>query len=255
MPKMIQLNMEGNRWYYANGVWYASVTSFVDKSRPTPVHLLDWYKKNSKQETDQILRDTSSYGTKFHDMAEEFMQCGILAPPKNSRLARHLASLAQFAYDYDVEPLYTEIRLRYDADENFGVNLAGTCDLLCKMNGKLSIVDYKTGNITDKHKYQIMCYAMAYAQKTGIDKNDIELYNFRPKDWRKNPTYELKRWSIDGSDWEILDAMSKLFIFEYPKPIREFEEFTLRQQPIFNNIDPEKWIEKNDSGSSVINMD
>jgi len=246
---MRQINKGGKRWYYNNGKWYASVTAFVEGSRPTPDHLKEWWLKHSKEQVTQILKDTSEYGTWFHDLAQEFMETGTVEIPDHERMANHLASLAQFAYDHNIEPIHAEIKLHHDADTRVPLDYAGTCDLTCMMNGHPAIVDYKTGNISDKHKYQIMCYALAYAEANDMEVEELRMVNFRPKDWRKTPTYELKEWRVNELDWEELRAMAKIFRFSKPHPVRRFESLSLGTQPQFTEMEAEEWIEHQDSRS------
>lgn len=246
---MIQYNKDGKRWYYNNGKWYASVTAFVEGALPTEEHLIEWYKKNTKAETAETLRVTADYGTRFHDLAQEFMETSAIQPPEEERMAKHLASLAQFAYDYNITPVHAEIRLSHDADKLVPIDYAGTCDLVCMMGDTPAIVDYKTGNIRDKHKYQIMCYALAYAEANDMDVNELRMMNFRPKDWRKTPTYEVKEWHVGQIDWDKLHAMAKIFTFPKPSPVRRFEVLELGKQPQFTQMEADQWIEQNDSES------
>jgi len=246
---MLQVNKGGKRWYYNQGKWYASVTAFIEGSRPTPDHLKEWWQKNTKAETQETLERTASYGTLFHDLAQEFMERRALEIPDDERLANHLASLAQFAYDYNVEPMHAEIKLHHDADKLVPLDYAGTCDLVCRMGEGIAIVDYKTGAIRDKHKFQIMCYALAYAEREGLDVGSLRMMNFRPKDWRRTPTYELKEWRVSALDWEELHAMSKIFRFSKPSPVRRFERLQLGTQPQFTQMEAEEWIEQEDSES------
>lgn len=162
---MIQYNKGGKRWYYNQGKWYASVTAFIDGSRPTPEHLIEWWQKNTKAETQETLERTAAYGTLFHDLAQEFMENGSVEIPKDERLANHLASVAQFAYDYNVEPMHAEIRLKHDADKIVPLDYAGTCDLVCKMGNQVAIVDYKTGAIRTSTGFRLCAMRLPMQNK------------------------------------------------------------------------------------------
>lgn len=244
---MIQYNSEGKRWYYDDGIWYASVTSFVKNSLPTPPHLVDWYQKNSSQEIADVLNRTSSYGTEFHDNAELFMTSGSLdIDDFEPRMATHLASLAQFAHDAKIRPIETEIKVKHNATIKYPAYFAGTADLVAEVgyrnSRKLSLVDYKTGNITPYHKYQLMAYGLAYAQMNNLEPEELWYFNFRPKDWRKTPTYELKKWEVTSHDWDVLKAMCTIHEFEPPSPARQFGKIELGVEPEFRLIQPEELI-------------
>lgn len=245
---MFQYNYEGKRWYYHDGTWYASVTSFVKNSLPTPAHLVDWYQKNSAQEIADVLSRTSAYGTEFHDNAEYFLTHGELNLDEfEPRMATHLASFAQFVSDHEIKPIHTEIRIKHDWTNEFRENFAGTADLVAEMtyrnSSRLAMVDYKTGNITPYHKYQLMAYGVGYAQMNGIDYQDIWYFNFRPKDWRTSPTYELKKWDITDHDWNVLKAMCIIHEFENPPARRKFGVVKLGEIPSFELVAPEEIIE------------
>jgi len=74
-------------------------------------------------------------------------------------------------------------------------------DLVAQTNKGLAIIDFKSGNIYDAHKYQMMCYALALAEP------DAQFINVRPKEWRTKPTYEAKVWNVTDHDWTVLQAM------------------------------------------------
>lgn len=244
---MIQYHSEGRRYYFHQGQWYISVTEFIKNSRPTPPHLLKWYKENTAQYIDDVLERTSRYGTLFHDHMETFAHQGYLdIQDMDTRLATHLAAGAQFFHDYQVKPLGIEERVAHSDNGTFPINMAGTLDLFAEIQYKgetrLAFIDYKTGNIQDTHKYQMMCYYLGY-KETFEDVEDPLYINVRPKDWRKSPTYEVKVWDVGMRDWDVLQAMMRIFDFAPPKDIRTFTTIEVGKQPTINTITPEQWIQ------------
>ena len=240
---MYQYNHNGKRWYYENGKWYTSVTNFVKNSLPTPIHLLKWYKDNSAEFIDNTLKETSEYGTLMHAYIEELLQHGSLdvSDIQDETMLRHLTGIAQFFYDYEVEPISIENRLKHDATNSYPLNFAGTVDLIANTNKGVAIIDFKSGNIFDNHKYQMMCYALAYAKPVD------HYINVRPKEWRTKPTYEAKHWKVDEQDWKKLQAMCILYEEEPPKARLEVSQIVLNEQPTYNLIEPEQWINQQTS--------
>lgn len=244
---MIQYHQDGRRYYYKDGLWYISVTEFIKNALPTPPHLIKWYKENTAQFIDDTLERTSRYGTLFHDHMETFAHQGYLEMDNmDGRLGTHLAAGAQFFADYEIKPLMIEERVAHDDDGTFPLNFAGTLDLFAEItyNGerRFAYIDYKTGNIQDYHKYQMMCYHLGY-KNMHEDIEDPLFINMRPKDWRKSPTYEVKVWKLTMHDWDVLQAMMKIFSFEPPKDIRTFTTIEVGKPPIINTITPEQWIQ------------
>ena len=244
---MYQYNHNGRRWYHYNNKWYISVTEFVKNALPTPIHLQQWYKDNSAEHINSVLKETSEYGTQFHAYAEELLRTRYIevTSDMDERMILHLAAINQFFVDWEVEPLSIEDRLRHDATDQYPMNFAGTVDLIAKTNKGLAIIDFKTGNIQDTHKYQMMCYYLAWAQANG--EQDVTFVNVRPKDWRgSKPTYEAKVWSVDSEDWKKLSAMCTIYDFEEPKTRRIFKSFSLDQAPSWDEISAEDYINQNE---------
>ena len=246
---MYQYNYEGRRWYYENGKWYASVTSFVKNSLPTPPHLLKWYKDNSADFIEDTLDETSEYGTRLHAHVERLLRFGEfdVSGIESEKELKHIASFAQFLYDWEVEPTHIETKLKHDATRKFPLNFAGTVDLVADTNKGTCIIDFKSGGIYENHRYQMMCYYLAWVQKTsGEDNissyNNVSFVNVRPKEWRTNPTYEAKVWRITDQDWDRLSAMCTIYEFDYPKNRLILEKLELGKPPKYETMEAEKWI-------------
>lgn len=132
------------------------------------------------------------------------------------RLQKDIASLFAFIQEHNVKPLAIEVML---ADPN--LRLAGAVDLLCEMDvfetvevqdgvyksGKrkgepkykkekqarrvTAIVDFKSGeNFYQEHEVQLGVYKMLVESNFGIKVD--ELFNWSPKKWRSEPTFNLE---------------------------------------------------------------
>lgn len=246
---MYQYNYDGRRWYYQDGKWYASVTNFVKNSLPTPPHLTKWYKENSAEFIDNTLDETSEYGTRLHAHVETLLRDGQLDVSfiKDEKELKHISSLAQFLHEWEVSPIAIEKRLRHEATKDFPMNFAGTVDLIADTKYGFSIIDFKSGNIYDSHKYQMMCYYLAFIQMDSGEDDlsrvaDVNFVNVRPKEWRKSPTYEAKSWRIDNRDWRKLSAMCQIYDFDYPKDRLILDTLKFGQPPKYKTMEAEEWI-------------
>ena len=97
-------------------------------------------------------------GTDIHKLVEYYAKGDEVKSDETA-----FQSFLEFVEDNDVEFIESEIFL---LSERY--LYAGTCDLICNVNGKKIIVDIKTGKaLYDEYKYQLAGYRIAYNEKTG----------------------------------------------------------------------------------------
>lgn len=65
------------------------------------------------------------------------------------------------------EGIELKFYLPYDNNE-FEINVSGAIDLIIEVNGKINILDWKTGKLDDKHKMQGIIYSWALYKKYGL---------------------------------------------------------------------------------------
>lgn len=159
---------------------------------------------------------------------------------------KNIYSFLKFVEDYKIEPLIFEGMLACNFN---GEYFAMTIDLLCKVtiNTKtktlveqgvyvrgekkgqpkfvevvteeekemIMIADFKSNffekdskSFYESHQYQLIAGAMAVKQNFGIDV-DI-LANFAPNNWKKEPTYTLKKWETKQHDYNLFNAYLEL---------------------------------------------
>jgi len=125
----------------------------------------------------------------MHTLIEEYLQTGVVIVDDLPEFhQKALCSFVRFCQDHDVRPVHTE-RVIYSDEYVY----AGACDLICTMKWKgvaiRALIDYKSGsNLYDDYAVQLGMYWKA-AEEQGfmIDR----VFNWSPKDWRKEPTYTL----------------------------------------------------------------
>jgi hypothetical protein len=129
-------------------------------------------------------------------------------------------SFAQFCAEKEVKVEAVEVPLLSD---NLGY--AGTIDLVCELtfNRKRirAIVDLKSGRNGFMEEYELQLEA--YRQLWNVNYPDLPVamtFNFSPKDWRKEPTYELKNQTESGNlfKWPLMLAMYQQAGESKPKP-------------------------------------
>lgn len=263
-PEVIyRSKIHGNERYYCkeNGSIYVGTTSWVKKVYPTSPHLINWMKTRSEEEINQILDDTSAYGTFFHAVADEFMvkgeidlkkitaieeNLGIMNPDWEKSLKMGLASLQQFVQDYEVEVISTEMILT--TDEVFRRGCA--IDLVCKMNfGKkrvVALVDYKTGFIDEStystHAGQLYDNRRIFMDNFG--ENIDMVFNWSPNQWKKKPTYKLVNQTSPQSE-DIYNHMLAVAAYQYrgkPKDVLHIPDQLKMDKIEFEWLDAEDYV-------------
>ena len=99
---------------------------------------------------------------------------------------------------YKPELLHTEILLFSDKLE-----VAGTCDLVCKINGELWVLDLKTSNhLQTTYDLQTAVYTQAYEENSGnkVDRQGVLWLKSRSRGVDKSG----KR--MKGKNWEVYES-------------------------------------------------
>lgn len=146
------------------------------------------------------IRDTAgSIGTVAHDMAERYINEWIaghqpediktLAPndadPRSIASARAVESWFK---KHDIVPLASEILV---GENKYS---AGTLDFLCLLEGKLTLIDFKTSNGVDDISYslQVAAYKYFFEQMTGLKIVDCKILHLS-KDYDKFTVYKVMK--------------------------------------------------------------
>lgn len=250
---MDRVQINGKRYYvrgqYPNYDIGVSVTEFLGKVFPTSQHLKDWWIDNSREFVENTLRRTSQYGTHFHQIAEDLAQGHDIDISKmEPKLQHHVTSLAHFFHDRNVEPICVERRVFHEATEEVPLSFGGTLDLECMMDwngGRVrGLLDYKSGNIYKKHKFQLIAYMCARLQTDP--ELEFHLFNFSPNNWRRKPTGKPKHWTITKKDLESFISLATLYANEFgrlPSSVRQFKGVSLGNEPQYEEQDLNDYIQ------------
>lgn len=226
-------------------IWYPSVTRIIRATSPMPPGLMAWYAKHGIDEANKMRDEAAERGTQMHALIEEYLQTGVVSLdglPEFHKKA--LCSFVQFCEDHDVRPVYTE-RVIYSDDHIY----AGACDLICTMAYKKTqvraLIDYKSGtSIHDDYAVQLgMYWKASEEQHHYIDR----VFNWSPKDWRKEPTYTLtdqtEKAMLARTGGEIQYRCQLFHATNDPAPkSRLFITGTLPKNVLITSTDPNKTI-------------
>lgn len=152
--------------YIKDGVKYYRVSTILGLlNKP---FLVDWAARLAGESGDpeahkKVLDKTAEQGTEAHGLIEEFLLTGAWGIAKSDEVANCTTAFQQWYSEVSPEIERAEF---WVGDKELGV--AGTIDLLCKIDGKPYIVDFKTSNaIYPSHVLQLGAYHQLLGEDRG----------------------------------------------------------------------------------------
>ena len=211
-----QITLPDSRYYQRNGDYYPSIT-YVLSCYPKGKHFQDWLKKVGFS-ADWIVKKA----------AEElnFLQNGI--PMYDTLVWQMFLRFVDWWETYNPTLIETEVHLFSDE-----IKVAGTCDMVCEIDGELWIIDFKTSNhLQTTYDLQTAIYGKCYEECFG---KKADRYGVL---WLKSSKRGPKEGSMQGKGWEmyeskrsqdenidIFNTVKQLFDLENPKHKPAFTEF------------------------------
>lgn len=174
LPELQKVTLESGTRYYVtpDGKKYPSVTTVLSEEKKKA--LLRWRERVGEEEADRIKNKASVRGTKFHDLCEKYLkgdyniECtldGIFKQFKST-----LGRINQKSILCLEQHLYSD-----------SLRVAGQVDCVAEIDGKLSIIDFKTSSKLKDRKYiwdyfmQASAYSYMFEERTGIKISDITI--------------------------------------------------------------------------------
>tara|TARA_R110001592_G_scaffold294956_1_gene564821 strand:- start:69 stop:833 length:765 start_codon:yes stop_codon:yes gene_type:complete len=228
-----QITLPDSRYYQRNGEYYPSIT-YVLSYYPKGKFFEDWLKKVGYN-ADYIVKKAGEEGTQVHEMIENYLEGkelnflnSIGHPQYDPKIWQMFLKFIEWWEEYNPTLIETEIHLFSDK-----LKVAGTCDLVCEIDGELWIIDFKTSNnLQITYDLQTAIYGKCYeecfekkADRYGIlwlksSKRKPAKGKMQGKGWEM---YESKRTQEENLD--IFNTVKKLFDLENPKHSPSFTEF------------------------------
>lgn len=195
-----QITLPDSRYYRRNGKYYPSIT-YVLSYFPKGKFFEDWLKKVGYS-SEYIVRKASNDGTQTHELCEQYLEgkeINILDGFGNLnydiQVWRMFLRFVEFWEKHTPKLIETEVHLFSDEFE-----VAGTCDLICEINGELWLIDLKTSNnVHDSYELQTAIYAKCYEECFGksIDKVGVL--------WLKSGSRKGREGKMKGKGWELIE--------------------------------------------------
>ena len=227
-----QITLPDGRYYQRNGEYYPSVT-YVLSHYPKGKFFEDWLKKVGYA-SEHIVKKASAEGTQVHEMIEsylngeelKFLEYGIPIYP--TFVWQMFLRFVDFWEEYKPTLIEAEVHLFSDK-----LKIAGTCDMVCEINGELWVIDFKTSNhLQTTYDLQTAIYTQCFEECYGKKVNRSGVL------WLKSSKRGPKNGAIQGKGWEMYEskrsqednlsiygAVRTLFDIENPKHKPAFTEF------------------------------
>lgn len=196
--------VDGKRYYVTpSGDHYRSVTTVLSALSKEGIDR--WREKVGHEEANRISNKASTRGTKLHNMMEDYVgnveDFALNKMPTTLSLFLDIQPFVDSNLEevYGIEyPLYSD-RLR----------AAGTSDLICKYDGKPTVLDYKTSSKRKKEEWienyfiQSTAYALMVKERYDLDIEQIVIMiaveGDKPQVFVKDPSEYIKK-TIDIFD-------------------------------------------------------
>lgn len=212
-----RLDRAGHRYYYffnkkGDPIFVPSITTLISQTLPTNEFLIKWIADKGYQRAEEYKNERAKYGSFMHGEYAEMiiaqsydldkLKSRLLGYMENHSLPfdfidyaddlrKNMLSLAQFIIDLKMEPLAVEIPLIHPV-LGFGATLDLPCWITLKGERFRAIIDFKSG----KHFYEaneVQLHAQKEVWNYHFPDQEVKrVFNWRPKDWREKPTYQLQ---------------------------------------------------------------
>jgi hypothetical protein len=193
-----QINVLDQRFYRRNEEYYPSVSSILNYF-PKNQFFHSWL-KDVGHNSEIIAQKAAWEGTQVHNAIEHFLNGNELSWIDEDGNALYgleiwkmILKFADFWNTHKPELIATEYHLFSDEHK-----FAGTADIICKMEGRIYLLDIKTSNsIHSSYNLQLAAYAQAWNETHNEKVVDTGII------WLKAATRGPAKDKIQGSGWQL----------------------------------------------------
>ena len=222
-----QITTNDSRFYEDGKQTYPSVT-YVLSYYPKGKNFEDWLKKVGYA-SDFIAKKAADEGTIVHNLAESYLKGDKIDlmdmdqnPKYDLKVWKMFLRFVDFWETSKAELVETEVFLYSD-----NLNIAGTCDLVCKIDGKVCVIDIKTSNhLQTTYDLQSAAYAQMYKECFGKEADRIGVLWLKSKSRgidNSGKKLKGKKWEMHESprsqeeNLSIFKSVKRIFDLENPK--------------------------------------
>ena len=227
-----QITTNDSRFYEDGKTTYPSVT-YVLSYYPKGKHFEEWLKKVGYA-SDFIVKKAADEGTLVHNLVEQYLlgkKVDLMEnenPKYDIKVWKMFLRFVEFWETTKAELIETEVFLYSDT-----LNVAGTCDLVCKINDKLWVIDLKTSNqLQTTYDVQAAVYTRCFEECYDQKVDSVGIL------WLKSSKRGPRKGSLQGKGWEVYESKrtvdENLEIYKHVRALFDLENPNLK--PI-----SEKW--------------
>ena len=206
---------EGEGRWYSQGKsenWKPSVTTIIGQTCSKGKFFDEWLMKNGLNAIN--LRDEAAErGTAVHENIERLLNNEEIVV-NNEFIQKSLMSFEKF-YNEQKPKVFTQEIFLYHKD----IPWAGTPDIIAEVNGRLSIIDIKTGDYRKTHEIQQLMYVDLW-DKIFPECPIQDIYGLYTKGkWIKEPNYQFRKFTRSVIHLNVYNLWCFLnFPYGKPKP-------------------------------------
>lgn len=230
-----QITLPDSRYYRRNGKYYPSVTHVLS-SYPKGIHYEKWLKQVGFS-SNYLVKKAAEEGNIVHNLIEEYLlgkEIKFFNPYDKPKMEPHVwqmfLNFVDFWNTHKPKLIKTEVHLFSDK-----YKVAGTCDLVCEIDGDLWIIDHKTSNqLQTVYELQAAIYSQCWEECYGSTPDRIGILWLKSKSRgpdKLNKVIKGKNWLLHESkrsqeeNIKIFKAVKTIFDIENPKPKPKSQTF------------------------------
>ena len=194
IPELPELEFEERKHiYHLNGIQIPSVTQIMKPLSDMVYESID----------SQTLEYAARRGTIVHDAIDNYLEFEIEDVPEEQR--GYFDAFLAWKEKENPEIIATERKVYHKA-----LRYAGKCDLLCMIDGRLTLVDYKTSAAFQPMLYPIQLEGYAKAWEThGVKVEDKMILHLK-----KDGKYIVHRCAQNPEHYSVIFALATLYNYE-----------------------------------------
>ena len=214
-------------FYEVDGVNHLRTTSIL--SHWVPPRLKTYFQKNSLNASEKKLKSAGSVGSAIHKQIEMNIDPSHLSAAEMKRYEYGKSAYLKFKEEVDCQPICYELTL---ASKDLGI--AGTIDLICMYEGKLTLIDWKSGYVGESARWQTSAYKYLFEENFGEQINVVVV-----KLDKNNGTYfPIEYKNYDMSLRAYIGVLSAFQDTHYKQLMEAWPQYWNRD---FSNIKHRSW--------------
>ena len=184
IQQLTRQNIAGERHYVnSNGGCYPSITTVLSIRGKEAIYA--WRKRVGNEEANRITKRSTTRGTMFHSLLEQYFlnQITDVEQFRTSAITRNPG--VWYLFLEAVQELENKIGKIYCIEDQLysdEFKVAGTVDMIAEWDGVLSVIDFKTSNSAKREEWienyfiQGTAYAKMFTERTGIRCDQLVIF-------------------------------------------------------------------------------